>query len=125
MADLNSLVKEIFEVDNELKILNARRKELRADIVRDMEENKQDAYTVDGVATATLSKPKTLKLDTGKLMELATPEVVEMVTSRVIDKTKLEAAMKIDAIGADVVDAISSYEPQTPRLTVRKASKGD
>ena len=120
MADLNALVEEISEVDGELKTLNTRRKELRAQIVDAFEQDGLVKYEVDGIAKASLSKPKTLVFDLTKLIELASPEVVEMVTTRVIDKGKLEAAMKIEAIDNNVVDAISSYEPQTPRLTVKR-----
>ena len=103
-----------------MKTLNTRRKELRAQIVDAFEQDGLVKYEVDGIAKASLSKPKTLVFDLTKLIELASPEVVEMVTTRVIDKGKLEAAMKIEAIDNHVVDAISSYEPQTPRLTVKR-----
>lgn len=118
MSDLTALVEEIAEVDTSLKDLNARRKDLRADILTAFENEGLDMFEVDGVAKVTLSKPKSLVLDYDKLVDLAPDDVVEKITVRVIDKEKLEAAIKLGDIDNGIVDAISSYKKQSPRLTV-------
>lgn len=118
MSDLTALVEEIAVVDTAAKEYNARKTDLRNEIVKALELDALDTFEVEGVAKVTLSRPKTLVLDIDKLIEVADPVVVEKVTTRVIDKSKLEAAIKLEEIDNDVVNAISSYKEQTPRLTV-------
>lgn len=120
MADVTAMVIEMADVDDQLKALNQRRKDLRSDILDYFDTEGLTTFEVEGCAKATVSRPQSLVFNVEKLEAIADAETYEMVTTRVIDKSKLEAAIKLGQIDDDVVDSISSYEEQSPRLSVRR-----
>lgn len=104
---------------NEVEAEHKAAKEAGVSIFKETGTDKAEVVVGDRLVKGTLVQASQVTINEGSLLDALTPKQRAVVTSPALDKEKLEAAVKLGVVDADLVAAHSEIVDKAPYILLK------